>query len=238
MDREVPDKVVSANKEVTMVEELLVNIDDINTEQASSQTEYMAVAEGEDDNKVFRKFKIKDIVFLAMMSAAMLITGAIMPLVGQIPLFGIIQLTLGLQFSIFPVIGMMKVRKPGALMFISLFCGALMVFMNTVMFLCMMLCALVAETLALTIFRGYKKNGAILLAGTIYFPLTLPFLYIWYKYIYTMTGEEGQAVSAFVGSSPALAVGISLAVIALCFFGSIIGMVISKELKKSGVMKK
>ena len=71
--------------------------------------------QAEDENKIFQKFKIKDIVFLAIMAACMLVTGAIMPLVGQIPVFGIIQVCLGLQFSIFPVIGMMKVRKPGAL---------------------------------------------------------------------------------------------------------------------------
>lgn len=235
MQRENP-----INNDFCLVKELLANIAEINAEQAenSSINATQTIVESEDENKVFRKFKIKDIVFLAMMSAAMLITGAIMPLVGQIPLFGIIQLALGLQFSIFPVIGMMKVRKPGALVFISLFCGALMVFMNAVMFFCMLLCALIAESLVLLTFRGYKNNGASLLAGTIYFPLTLPFLYVWYKYIYTLTGEEGQAVSAFVGSSPALAVGISLAVIAVSFIGSLIGMVVSKELKKSGVMKK
>ena len=82
------------------------------------------VNEAEDDeNKIFRKYKIKDIVFLAIMAACMLVTGAIMPLVGQIPVFGIVQVCLGLQFSIFPVIGMMKVRKTGSLLFMSVCCG-------------------------------------------------------------------------------------------------------------------
>ena len=192
--------------------------------------------EAEDENKIFRKYKIKDIVFLAIMAACMLVTGAIMPLVGQIPVFGIIQVCLGLQFSIFPV--MMKVRKPGALLFMSLCCGVVLVFMNTVMFVCLLICAVIAEGLVLLIFRGYKKDGACLFAGTIYFPVTLPFLYLYYQFLYSWTGEEGQAVNAFVGSSAGMAIGMSVAVVAVCFVGALIGVIISRELKKSGVMKK
>lgn len=198
-----------------------------------------APAKGADDeNKIFRKYKIKDIVFLAIMAACMLVTGAIMPLAAQVPVFGIIQVCLGLQFSIFPVIGMMKVRKPGALLFMSLCCGVVLVFMNAVMFVCLLICAVIAEGLVLLLFRGYKKDGACLFAGTIYFPVTLPFLYIYYRFLYSWTGEEGQAVNAFLGSSAGMAVGMSIAVLAICFVGAIAGLFISQELKKSGVLKK
>ena len=192
----------------------------------------------DDEAKIFRKYKIKDIVFLAIMAACMLVTGAIMPLVGNIPVFGIVQVCLGLQFSVFPVIGMMKVRKPGALLFMSLCCGVVLVFMNAVMFVCLLICAVIAEGLVLLIFRGYKKDGACLLAGTIYFPVTLPFLYIYYRFMYSWTGEEGQAVNAFLGSSAGMAVGMSIAVLAICFIGALVGLFISQELRKSGVMKK
>jgi membrane protein len=212
-------------------------------ENAAVDTAEPAVREAradtpENDGKIFRRYKIKDIVFLAIMSACMLVTGAIMPLVGQIPLFGIIQLCLGLQFSIFPVIGMMKVRKPGALVFMSLCCGVVLVFMNPIMFVCSLLCALIAEGLVLALFRGYRKNGACLFAGTVYFPLTLPFLYVYYRFLYSWTGEEGQAVNAFIGAEPGVAIGMSAAVLAVCFVGALLGVVISRELRKSGVMKK
>ncbi len=219
---------------------LIANTEEI-AESASEQENVVASAhakEAEDENKIFRKYKIKDIVFLAIMAACMLVTGAIMPLVGQIPVFGIIQVCLGLQFSIFPVIGMMKVRKPGALLFMSLCCGVVLVFMNTVMFVCILICAVIAEGLVLLIFRGYKKDSACLFAGTIYFPVTLPFLYIYYRFMYSWTGEEGQAVNAFIGSSAGMAVGMSIAVLAICFVGALIGVIISRELKKSGVLKK
>ena len=187
---------------------------------------------------LFQKYKIKDIVFLAIIAGCMLITGAIMPLVTQVPVFGIIEMALGLQFSIFPVIGLMKVRKPGALILISLFCGLLLAFMFLPMFACLMLCAVVVELLTLIIFRGYNKNSACVFAGTLYMPLTLPFLYLWYNVIYTIQTDDGKAVQAFVGADATFICLITLAVVAICFVGSLIGMKISKEMEKAGVMKK
>ena len=227
-------------KEQDAAQALIANTEET-AESAPEEENAVAAApakEAEDENKMFRKYKIKDIVFLAIMAACMLVTGAIMPLAAQVPVFRIIQVCLGLQFSIFPVIGMMKVRKPGALLFMSLCCGVVLVFMNAVMFVCLLICAVIAEGLVLLIFRGYKKDGACLLAGTIYFPVTLPFLYIYYRFMYSWTGEEGQAVNAFLGSSAGMAVGMSIAVLAICFIGALVGLFISQELRKSGVMKK
>ena len=218
---------------------LLENTQEIAASQEAFEKEEKTEDAETEEKKIFRKYKIKDIVFLAIMSACMLVTGAIMPLVTQVPLFGIIELCLGLQFSIFPVIGMMKVRKPFALIFMSLFCGIFFAFMFLPMFVCAMVCAVIVEVLVLLIFRGYKRDAACVLAGTLYMPMTLPFLYLWYNVIYSInTDEDGKAVQAFVGADPWVAIGISVAVLALCFVGAIIGMVISRELKKAGVIKK
>ncbi len=189
-------------------------------------------------SKIFEKYKIKDIVFLAIISAIMLMSGGFMPLVANIPLFGIIELCLGLQFSLFPTIGMMKVRKPGALLFMSFFSGIVLIFMNIIMFFCLIICATICEILALIIFKGFKSDWASFMCGTLYMPLTLPFLYLWYSFFYTFTGEEGEAVSAFIGSDPLTAIGMSVAVIALCGLGSFLGIVVVRELKKAGVIKK
>ena len=100
---------------------LIANSEDENPAYKSINKQKSATTEEENDKKIFKKYKIKDIVFLAIITACTLITGAVMPLLVNVPLFGIVQLGLGLQFSIFPVIGMMKVRKPGALLFQSIF---------------------------------------------------------------------------------------------------------------------
>ena len=226
-------------QEEDIAKALLENTQEIAASQEASEKEVKTEDAETDEKKIFYRYKIKDIVFLAIMSACMLVTGAIMPLVTQVPLFGIIELCLGLQFSIFPVIGMMKVRKPFALIFMSLFCGIFFAFMFLPMFLCAMVCAVIVEVLVLLIFRGYKRDAACVLAGTLYMPMTLPFLYLWYNVIYSINpAEDGKAVQAFVGADPWVAIGISVAVLALCFVGSIVGMIISRELKKAGVLKK
>ena len=182
--------------------------------------------EKKSSNKIFRKYKIKDIVFLAIITACTLVTGAIMPLLTSVPLFGIIQLGLGIQFSLFPVIGMMKVRKPFALVF---------------MFPPMMLliaCAIVIEILVLLIFRGYKNDWACVFAGTLYMPMTIPLLYMYYNLFYTVSGNEKSAVSMFIGANNVgVIIGMTLAVMIVCFIGSVIGLIVAKELKKAGKLK-
>lgn len=193
---------------------------------------------GDNSGKVFQKYKIKDIVFLAVITACTLITGAVMPLLVNVPLFGIIQLGLGLQFSIFPVIGLMKVRKPGALLMQSVFISVFLIFMFPPMAF-IIVCALISEALVLLIFHGYESDAACVLAGTLYLPLTLPLMYLYYNAFYTVTGEEKAATSMFLGgTSPGVVIGISVAVVALSFIGSVLGMLIARELKKAGVLKK
>lgn len=217
---------------------LIANSEDENPAYKSINKQKSATSEDENDKKIFKKYKIKDIVFLAIITACTLITGAVMPLLVNVPLFGIVQLGLGLQFSIFPVIGMMKVRKPGALLFQSIFISVFLIFMFPPMAL-IIVCALVAETLALLIFRGYKNDWACVFAGTLYMPLTLPLMWLYYNAFYTVTGEEKAATSMFLGGANiGVVVGISIAVVALCFVGSVVGMLIAMELKKAGVLKK
>jgi glycopeptide antibiotics resistance protein len=69
-------------------------------------------------------------------------------------------------------------------------------------------------------------------------PLTIPFLFLYYNAFYTVTGSEKAAVSMFIGGNNAgYIIGISIAVLALCFVGSLIGMVVAKELRKAGKLK-
>lgn len=186
-----------------------------------------------EDNKIFKPFTAKDIVFLAIISAITLVTSAVMPLVAHVPVFGIIQIVLGLQFSIFPAIGLMKVRKVGAMLFISVFSGIVLVFMNPIMFLCLVICALISECLSLIIFKGYKKDAACFLTAWLYLPLSLPFLYLWYQLI-----GGNDTVASYANSNIWLTIVMSLCVVVLCAIGSLIGVKIGRELRKSGALKK
>lgn len=63
-------------------------------------------------------------------------------------------------------------------------------------------------------------------------------VYIYCNFLYTVTDETGVAVSAFIGANPGVAIGMSIAVLAVCALGAFIGLIVSRELRKSGVMKK
>lgn len=217
---------------------LIANAENENSADKPETAPKKSEAIEENDSKIFKKYKIKDIVFLAIITACTLVTGAVMPLLVNIPLFGIVQLGLGLQFSVFPVIGLMKVRKPGALLFQSIFISVFLIFMFPPMAL-LTVCALIAEGVALLPFRGYQNDWACVVAGTLYMPLTLPLMWLYYNTFYTVTGSEKAATSLFLGgANPVVAVGISVAAVALSFVGSVVGMLIARELKKAGVLKK
>ena len=234
MDEKNKEKIV---EEATTA--LIENVEEENQENKVEMSPKKDIStEEENDRKFFKKYKIKDIVFLAIITACTFITGSVMPLLVNVPLFGIVQLGIGLQFSIFPVIGMMKVRKPGALLFQSIFIAMILVFMFPPMAM-MALCGLIAETLSLLIFRSYKNDWACVIAGTLYIPLTLPLLYLYYNVFYTVTGGEKAAMRMFIGGgNVGASVGISIGVLVLCFAGSVVGMLIARELKKAGALKK
>ena len=184
--------------------------------------------------KVFEPFKVKDIVFLAIISAVTLCTCAVMPLVAslQTVVFGIAQVVTGLQISIFFAIGLMKIRKVGSLFIMSLLTGLFQLLMAPPMFFSNLVIGLFLEILVVLIFKGYKKNSAVFFAVLLYNPLSLPF-----NFLYNMLfGREAMVTVAT--KAPWVTVGMSLAVVAMSALGAWIGMKISKELKKSGAMKK
>lgn len=87
--------------------------------------------------------------------------------------------------------------------------------------------------------KSYQNDWACVVAGTLYMPLTLPLMWLYYNTFYTVTGSEKAATSLFLGgANPVVAVGISVAAVALSFVGSVVGMLIARELKKAGVLKK
>lgn len=184
--------------------------------------------------KVLEPFKVKDIVFLAIISAVTLCTCAVMPLVAslQTVVFGIAQVVTGLQISVFFAIGLMKVRKAGALFIMSLLTGLFQLLMAPPMFFSNIVIGLLLEVLAVFIFKGYEKDGAIFFVVLLYNPLSLPF-----NFLYNMLfGREAMVTVAT--EAPLVTIGMTLAVIAISAIGGLLGIKISRELKKSGAMKK
>ena len=181
--------------------------------------------------KIFKKFQVKDFVFLAVLSAAMTLCGGItMPLVMHTTVFGLRNMAAAPVYSIFVAIGLMKVRKPGALTIIGLFSGAPLIFFSTVMFFNNFVSAIIAELIMLLIFRGYQKKVSVFITTGIYMPFSLPISVLFSLWL------NGQSYAQLT-ANPKISVLTSIGTIALAFLGAAIGMKIAAELQKAGKLK-
>lgn len=181
--------------------------------------------------KIFKKFQVKDFVFLAVLSAAMTLCGGItMPLVMHTTVFGLRNMAAAPIYSIFVAIGLMKVRKPGALTIIGLFSGAPLIFFSTVMFFNNFVSAIIAELIMLLIFRGYQKKVSVFVTTGIYMPFSLPISVLFSLWL------NGQSYAQLT-ANPKISVLTSIGTIILAFFGAVIGMKIAAELQKAGKLK-
>ena len=183
------------------------------------------------NHRYLQKFQIKDVVFLAIMSAVALATCAVMPLVISLQplIFGISQLVTALQIGVFFAIGLYKVRKPGSLLIMALMMGLIQLMMSPPMFLSSVLNGVLIELIVLLLFRGYEFVAAML-----HTPLSLPFNYLYNRLV---KGTDSP-LAAVADRAPLAAVGMTLAVVAVSALGALIGIKIARELKKSGVLKK
>lgn len=181
--------------------------------------------------KIFKKFQVKDFVFLAVLSAAMTLCGGItMPLVMHTTVFGLRNMAAAPIYSIFVATGLMKVRKPGALTIIGLFSGAPLIFFSTVMFFNNFVSAIIAELIMLLIFRGYQKKVSVFVTTGIYMPFSLPISVLFSLWL---NGQSYDQLTA----NPKISVLTSIGTIALAFLGAAIGMKIAAELQKAGKLK-
>lgn len=181
--------------------------------------------------KIFKKFQVKDFVFLAVLSAAMTLCGGItMPLVMHTTVFGLRNMAAAPIYSIFVAIGLMKVRKPGALTIIGLFSGAPLIFFSTVMFFNNFVSAIIAELIMLLIFRGYQKKVSVFVTTGIYMPFSLPISVLFSLWL------NGQSYAQLT-ANPKISVFTSIGTIILAFLGAAIGMKIAAELQKAGKLK-
>ena len=187
------------------------------------------------NRRYLQKLQIKDVVFLAIMSAVALATCAVMPLVISLQplIFGISQLVTALQIGVFFAIGLYKVRKPGSLLIMALMMGLIQLMMSPPMFLSSVLNGVLIELIVLLLFRGYEKDGAVFCAAMLH-TLSLPFNYLYNRLV---KGADSP-LAAVADRAPLAAVGMTLAVVAVSALGALIGIKIARELKKSGVLKK
>lgn len=177
---------------------------------------------------MLKKFTVKDIVFLAILSAVLLlVSGLIMPIVMFTNIYALRQLLSAPVFALFCSVALTKVPKLGALTIVGCITGGVLLFMSPVMFFNQVIGAVIAEVLVLVFFRGYDKKAAIVFASGIYVPTTLPITLL------VNALMNGKTIAEQVDNVP-LTVLICVGTVILGFVGAFLGQKIAGELRKAG----
>ena len=186
-----------------------------------------------DESKILQKLQTRDIVFLAIVSAICLVTCAVMPIVAslQTVIFGIAQVVTSFQISLFFSVGLMRVRKSGALLIMAVLMGLIQLMMAPPMFFSNIVVGVIVEALVLLIFRGFKSDKAVFFAAFVFNPFSIPFSVI-YNYLFGRA-----AMVAVLTRVPWITVVMIVIILFLSWAGAYLGIKISRELKKSGVMR-
>lgn len=194
-----------------------------------------------------KKFTIRDVVFIAIMLAAIFVSSTIMPLVSSVPIFGLSVLVIAFQTSFFTSILIYKVRKPFVFLFTFLVFALLLLPMAPIMFFNNLVIAIIVEIVTIC-FRGYKNKYSIITVSSLYPILSLPFNYFYYL---ALSGQINQDSVRRFGLTKGLktdmltkylqnGVYISLVVIftiVLSILGAILGYLVAKELHKANKIK-
>ena len=176
-------------------------------------------------------FKVKDIIFLAVLAAVTTLFGGLGMPVMRSEVFGLQTLVTCLFYALFCAIALMKVRKTGTLTIFGLFTGFPLLFMAPVMFFNNFLGGLIAELIVFLVFRGYGKKSSVVTGAALWMiltvPLSLPFS-IWFN---------GSSYERFVNTKFYLTAIIFAGVVALSVAGALLGLRIAQELQKAGKLR-
>ena len=180
---------------------------------------------------MFKKFKVRDIVFLAVLAAVNTLFGGLAMPVMRSEIFGLQTLVTCLFYDLFGTIAIMKVHKPGTLTLYGLFIGFPLLFMAPVMFFNNFIGGLIAEVITLAIFRKYDEGKAVATASSLWMiltvPLSLPFS-IWFN---------GSSFEHFRTTAAWQTALICVGVIVLSVIGAVLGLKIAAELRKAGKLR-
>lgn len=176
------------------------------------------------------KFTVKDIIFIACIAAAMTLGGMLtMPLVMSIDLFALRNMASAILYSIFAVLGIMKVKKVGTLTLVGLLHSFVLLMIVPVMFWSLFLSALFAELVTWLIFHNYETDRAKIVASTLFIPFSIPA-----TLVFTMIIHD-KSINQII-EKPMISLFICLATLLLSYVGTKLGFKIGTELQKAGKM--
>ncbi|MBS6346760.1 MptD family putative ECF transporter S component [Alloscardovia omnicolens] len=175
-------------------------------------------------------FSLRDIVDIAIFAALAFVGMCLGGPLHAIKIFGIQTLLTGPFITFFSMFALIKIRKPGTVVLLSLISTIILIPMHPTAFIYSVIAAVFAEIIALGIFRTYENRAARLTSSILRSVLQLPV-----QIVYTLL-VVGNLDKALVGST--LAISIVLIVGVLLFIGSaLLAEKVAAELRKSGRMR-
>lgn len=180
---------------------------------------------------MFARLTLRDVVLLAVVAACLLaVSFLVVPLVVALPIPGIRSLAPSLFYGLLLAVALLKVRQPGTLVVVVFFVGLVLLMMSWVMFATNVIAGVLAEVIALALFRSYQRTNAVLLASGLYMPLTV----LASLGIGAVIG--GPMIAQFL-ANPWVFVPVLGGTTLLSFAGAWIGLRLGQELRVAGVLR-
>ena len=194
-----------------------------------TQTPSSSVSTDKEPN-TWLGFSLHDIVDIAIFAALAFVGMCLGGPLHAIKIFGIQTLLTGPFITFCSMFALIKIRKPGTVVLLSLISTIILIPMHPTAFIYSVIAAVFAEIIALGIFRTYENRAARLPSSILRSVLQLPV-----QIVYTLL-VVGNLNKALVGST--LAISIVLIVGVLLFIGSaLLAEKVAAELRKSGRMR-
>lgn len=194
--------------------------------EEEQREEFQFLEEKEKKGKSNR-FELKDIIFLAIISAIITLANFItVPIVVSIPLVGIRQVVSAFPQGLLFTIGVLKVRKNGSILFLGFLTGIVLIPISWIIFAFNMFAAILSEVIIFVIFRNFKKNLAIVVGCSIYNPLTIPG-----AFLFQLWAQE--PIAEYI-ENPIITILMFGLALVISLLGCLLGLKIGKSLKKAG----
>lgn len=171
-------------------------------------------------------FETRDYVFAAMIAGIYLVLSSLLvPVTLPLRIPGLTNAVNAPVFSFLLVVGLTRIRKPGAHLLIAGIYGTICLLISPVIFGFVLISAVVAELVSSLIFRGYRSKWARLTVCIIHHQVSM---YAALGITFFFTPERYQAHLWWVWAIA------SLAVLFTSFIGWLVGEKATKELIRAG----
>lgn len=189
-----------------------------------------AEAQAHDALGAWAWFGVRDIVFLAISGALVLVCSALTAPLHAIGLFGLPQMCVAPFFAFFMAVGVLKARKPGSATIIAAVSALPSLMMRPASGIMALLTGLIAELIILAIYRDYRRIAAVY-AVSIFTPIAMVPVQVLY---YTLV--LGRNLSTVMSFNLVVAVVLAMTVV-LAVGGSLLGVKVGRELIAHGRLR-